>query len=567
MPYVSPLTVPSLLSTSSSSSLSGMSGSTATTGPLTPNSDVGDEAPFLGCKTSGPLADAVRASLGISPTDEVRMSSEHADAIAGMLHLCNEVIDKSVAEVMRRPSVPPDSLEAQQHKRDLETLEELHDVVHCHIDGAQPPPTTSGTLAHSLNLDLLDRLRAAEDENGGPLTPMTRCEVILDLLVESMRAIINNDSKNPTLRYAANFLHSFVKTGLVTVLPLTVLRQILGMYAEFLLRTHAVGPEVRSVIGLALMLLGPCATIAGLVDDHCTGRGTSLSQGARLLMLATAIGTIVAMYLTDTLSTFAPFGVQNTIYCVGRDFLQLFFNVHDNAPLTTGSSAFSGVGWSLMQGGTSAANDYLAPDSGAGYVMGLNQTFFDRRDAITTALNATSGLDPTEQASAIYDALCNTGQLLQDIFCATAIDTVWRGVFNAIPEIADDQMRQYAALRGSDEVLRVNARLHLPTRDSLRDTGLAVWPGRETIFNNLVGQALVFDAAFGKYLPRSGPGRIGTMAAVTALLSLPNYMQLMLSLQRAPRAPRDRPDVPGVTDPSPAELTGVRRRTSFESVV
>ena len=534
---------------------------------VTPESETGDDARLMGSTTSEGFADAMHATFGTDDTVEVQLRPEHIQNLGDMLGRFNELIGASLTEAEQSMRAPPSllagSLEAQQHQAALQTMQALQDVVNCHLDGGTPN-TGHDEHARALHLDLQQRLNEAELQNGAPLTAMARHEVVLATLVEIARAIVNNDADHAGLRTASNFLHSLVKTGLAVVLPMTVLRQYFGMFTETLLQTHCVGPTARSLIGLAWMTLGPALTAANMVADHYSGRGTPWSQGSRVLMLATAIGTIAAMYATNTLSTHASFGGQAAIYCMGRDFLQLFFNVHDNAPLTFGSVVVGGAGWSAMQGGTSLANDYLAPHSGAGYVMGLNQTFAHCTEDIAAALDATSPAG----ASTMQGALSAAGQTLGDIAHATLLHTLVRGVINAIPEVADDLMRQYSALRGSGTPLRVNARLHLPTRETFADAAGTTFAGRITIFENLVGQILAFEAAAGAHLPASGLGRSGTMAAVTALAGMWAYMPLLMSHQRRPRDASEPAEVPGVTDPAPrAELTSVRHRRSLETVV
>ena len=537
----------------------------------TPDSEAGDDTRLIGSITSGQFADALQAAFGVDPTVEVPLRPEQIDGIGEMMGQFNDTIGAALTEVeqsMRQPPPLPlfptqaEILAEHEHQIALQTVRKLQDVVNCHIDG-RTPQTHNCEHAHALHLDLQQRLAEAELQTGGPLTPMARYEVVTSTLLEIARSIVNNDSDHRGLRITSNFLHSLVKTGLLVVLPLTVIRQYFGMFTEHMLQTGCAGPTARTLIGLAWMMLGPCLTAANMVADHRSGRGTAMSQGARLMMIATAIATIAGMFATNTMSAHASFGGQAAIYCLGRDFLQLFFNVHDNAELTLGSVAVGAAGWSAMQGGTSLANDYLAPNSGAGYVMGLNQTFAHCTDGIAAALNATS---PTA-ASTVADALGAAGQTLSGIAEATLLHTLLRGAFNAIPEVADDLMRQYAERRGADDPLRVNARFHLPTRETIADVAGTTFAGRLTIFENLVGQVLALDTALGKYLPASGIGRTGTIAALTALASVWAYFPLLMSHDRRPRNASDRPEVPGVTDPRPrAELTAVRRRTE-DSVV
>lgn len=538
-----------------------------TPAPGTPDSAIGDDAPLLPLPqlpdTPEQFAEAMREAFGVSTNTEVRLTADHAETLGRALDAYGALLGEAITEAERGmrepPALPPlptpaQRLEADQHRQALQTVQAMQDVVLCHLDGADLPRPAHGTPAHALSIDIQEDLRAAEAANGAPLTPTGRCEVILHTLNRWAQAIVHNDSDSVALRHLANIAHSTVKTGLV-VLVMTMLRQYVGKFTEVLLQTREAGPTARTLIGLAWMSLGPALTAAGALADHADGRATANSQHARLAMILTALVTTAGMFATDTLSAHASFGAQTTSYCFGRDFAQLFYTVRDNAPLTLGSTVVGGLAWSALQFWTSLANDYLAPNSGAGYVLslGLDQAVTDCANATTAALDATTGAGPAGQASVLYDALCATGVSIGDLLKATALATFLRGVINAIPEIADDQVRQAAALHGSGEGLRVHAGTRIPSGETVYDTALTTFPARTTIFNNIVGAVLAIDAVIGHRIP-PGHGRNALMASVGTVLCFGAYVPLLMAHDRRPAQGNAPP-------PPPAEApAGLRRR-------
>lgn len=464
------------------------------------------------------------------------------DLAAHIRHDAPCISGKQATELLEGATRALDAYQAQM----LDTLP--HDgqqivltVEHLIADPAQALNRTQpGTASHVLAEEALSFFQEREATQGGaPLTSQERSIAMMDLLGAWLRKTTNNEFEGNFGRWMANASNVGIRTGLIVGLTTTV-RQLIGFGIEKASMLGDLAIPSRAAVGAAAMLLGPGLNLAGFIRDEINQTATVQSRGARVAMALLSAGAIVASAhvgdpsaLSSLMSSFGP---QMASYCLARDLAQAFFPLHDNAPINLEGTLAQTLLYGGVQMAVGEGMDALAPDSGAGYVMGAAAQAARARDAsdapasimenwFTHTADGPVTLTPAGQASteSIRDRVHDAVRALQPALG----DDVMRGVLNASAEIADDLLRPgisraiqvnrtqstvrrqaiaegrdpAAALaelpRAATEGLRVSVSARIPDRTQLANQLLTTNAMRTSAFEAIMGAAMTAASALG----------------------------------------------------------------------
>lgn len=525
------------------------------TPPATPHasslaSTPGDGSPLLPPPAPRPeqLIAALHDVMG-TRTLERPVSPE---AAANLVHAF-DLYDHNLGEVITALDL---SLDAHP-EHEQEAARAVVDMVE-RLALGETPTSTPGSAAHAINMDVQEALRVAESEQGAPLPTASRYEVILATLGDVARAFLHNDSTSRFFRITANGVQSTVRTGLI-VGACTVMRQYVGYLTERLLQSHEVGVAGRSLLGAAWMAIGASALVAGGIRDHRNHTDTTASIVSRIAMIGMTLGACILAYVTDALPLMASYGAQASSYSVARDLLQLPFPIQDNSGLDFGSTFVGAAAWSALQLPASMAMGAWAPDSGPDAALSqLTTTFASCSEAAAASLQAASGLDPAGQATALYDTVCATARTLLPV-AAMLVPNLIRGAINAVPEIADDQVRQYVSRLNSPEGLRLRVVPRIPTATNVADSMLTTDAGRWSVFNTIYATTHALEKMFGHLLPKDVRGSVirGAMASAACFIVYPPLIQVHNQRPRGEVVAADL--LPQPASAPQVELTSLRR--------
>lgn len=271
-----------------------------------------------------------------------------------------------------------------------------------------------------------------------PQSLFERAKILLDFF----GTVLRNEFEGTGARWAAN-VNNAVLRDLATVGLTTTLRQLAGMALESRFILDDLAPEARQWIGASVMLLGPCLNILGAMRDELNGTATNTSRLARGAMLGLSLGVLVAALVVNPptpLSQAASFVTQVTIYTVLRDLMQLFIPLKDNTTSLNGpSTAIAGAGYGGIQVGFSWLMDTLAPNSGAGFPMGVTANIESATESLKAELLAQLFADTASTASTadVRDQIVSAIEALRPQLS----HDVMRGLFNTLAEVGDDLLR------------------------------------------------------------------------------------------------------------------------------
>jgi len=309
----------------------------------------------------------------------------------------------------------------------------------------------------------------AEHFRANPQPQSERAQALLDFY----GTVLSNEFEGDGARWAAN-INNVVLRDLATVGLTTTLRQLAGMALESRFILDGLDPASRQWIGASVMLLGPCLNILGAARDEYNGTATNTSRLARGAMLGLTLGVLgaaVAVNSPGPLSQLASFATQATIYTTLRDLMQLFIPLNDNTTsLSASSTAMAGVGYGGMQVMTSLLMDTLAPNSGAGYPMGVAAGIQNASESLVTELLAQSTANTAPTASTA-DVRAQIVSAIEDLAPQLGHD-VMRGLLNTLAEIGDDLLRP--AIARHREVQALIAKTHSEAIAEGRDPEEAV---------------------------------------------------------------------------------------------
>lgn len=273
-----------------------------------------------------------------------------------------------------------------------------------------------------------------EDSKDSPDSFLHRGQLVLEYLGEQLGKLARNEFEGNLGRWANNFTISGLRTGLVTV-ALTVIRQLVGFALEKLLQSNGTSPLARSVIGTAVQMFGPLLNVLGAIRDECNGTANQDTRLARLLTLALSVMTFaVAATAPAALPALASFGSQMAFYTVAQDLVVLFFPTGDNAKASPGGTAAAGLINGILQFLSFTGMNYLAPNSGPGYVMAQgNQSLPPEEQGLASQLSAWV----EQQASTVSADLSvedRVNQMVDSLVPMLGHD-LWRAVLNGMADV------------------------------------------------------------------------------------------------------------------------------------
>ncbi|SCY38821.1 MULTISPECIES: hypothetical protein [unclassified Pseudomonas] len=272
------------------------------------------------------------------------------------------------------------------------------------------------------------------DLKDSPDSFLHRGQLVLEYLGEQLGKLSRNEFEGNLGRWASNLTISGLRSGLVTG-TLTVIRQLVGFALEKLLQSNGTSPLARSVIGTVVQMFGPLLNVLGAIRDEYNGTANQDTRLARLLTLALWVMTFaVAATAPAALSALASFGSPMAFYTVAQDLVALFCPTGDNAKASPGGTAAAGLINGILQFLSFTGMNYLAPNSGPGYVMAQgNQSSPPEEQGLASQLSAWV----EQQASTLSADLSVEDRVNQmvDSLAPMLGHDLWRAVLNGLADV------------------------------------------------------------------------------------------------------------------------------------
>lgn len=320
-----------------------------------------------------------------------------------------------------------------------------------------------GNGAHVVINHLADHFEA------NPQSLFQRIETLVNFFCTTLQNKFEGDGPRWFANVANVLLRDLLAVGLTTVV-----RQLLGMALECRYILDDLKANERQWIGGAVMLLTMLVNVLDATHDELNGSATNTSRLAHGGMFGLSLSVLAAAFLTNSPAPFsqmASFGMQVAGYVILRDGLQMVFPLKDNTTSLSGSStAMAGLGYGCIQVVSSLLMDKLAPNSGAGYPMGVAANIENAANSLTQMLLAQSvaSTAPTASTADIREKIVAAIQAL----APQLGDDFTRAFINTLAEVGDDLLRP--AIARHREVQALIATTRKEAMDEGRDPDEAV---------------------------------------------------------------------------------------------